>query len=180
MKKLLLLLSICFSGNALAGGPVYVGKTGPIRIGEKKEISLVATVVGSPTENTIYDTTGTLSLTPGVWIITAKVNMQGNATSDNNARIPWFMAILRDGANNIITQASFNHTYDVTVASPGFAGTLNLNAYVLIAATTSYKVSLKWRNAVGGTITVSSFSVQNDAGVNAYYGDQYIRAVRIY
>ena len=88
------------------------------------------------------------------------------------------MAMLRDG-NNIITQAGFNHIDAVTVATPGFVGTLNLNAYVSIAATTSYKVSLKWRNASGGAITISSFSAQDDSAAGAYYGEQYIRAVRI-
>jgi len=176
------------AGGANVGFPVssanIVGRIdglapGAGMVGEKQEVSLVSTTVATPTENTIYDTTGTLPLTPGVWSITAKVNMQADSTSVGNNRIPWLMAILRDGANNIITQAGFNHIDAVTVATPGFVGTLNLNAYVSIAATTSYKVSLKWRNASGGTITVSSFSALDDSAAGAYYGEQYIRAVRI-
>ena len=153
-------------------------------VGEKLEVADWTTFTqATPTENTIYDITGaSLTLTKGVWRIVQKINMQSNATSDNGQRSPWVLALMRDSSNSIIDQATLPSPYFSGVTTSGFnnVGTVLVEAYVSISSSTTYKASMKWRNAQGGTVTVASMSSNTDIGANSYYGGgQYIRAIRI-
>lgn len=131
----------------------------------------------TPTVSTYYDaTSGSVSLTAGIWRITAfGVGLLQQTSS--NANLATMQMAIRDGSNNVRIVSAVSTAYDNGATSiDTILGSVYLEDYVNITSTTTYKISIRYVN-FDGTASVSAISLRTSA---ASYGDRYfIRGLRI-
>jgi len=138
MKKLLLLLAFCFSGNAMAGGPVYVGKTGPVYSPGSSKTVLADGSNPSTSSTSAVDMTGVTTT-----ITTTKASRIGFAlaTSLRNVTSPavTFVNIQVNGVNQFGANGIYHNQ-----AVAGYFCAFGLSGLSAVLPAGTYIVKARW------------------------------------
>lgn len=132
-------------------------------LGEVISATVVSISQASPTSNTYYDGTGTISLTPGSWLIIAlfATNMTNPGTAGSGV-VPIMQPAIRTGSTTV--QETYLANGNVNGQTNYAAGTIV--ASVNISSTTIYKQSIRWVPN-SGSPTVGSFGMS--AAESSFY-----------
>lgn len=149
------------SAGALVGFPMgarnVIGDTSGTTVpagylGEVINSSALAGISqNTPVSGTFYDDSGTLSLTPGRWLIFATISGGINGPTVGSAiQVPILYGAIRQGSSTLAT-AEITSAQTSTFSCYGSTG---LSTPVSISSTTVYKVSIRWApNSGAPTVT---------------------------
>jgi len=152
------------SAGSSVGFPVssanIVGRTDGVApsagyVGERITATPVGISQSTPTNGTFYDDSGTITLTPGTWLIYAGMSVQiGNPGAISGSIVPLLTAAIRTGSSTL--QKSYASAGQVNGVTTSGSATLILSAN--ISTSTTYKLSILWEPN-SGSPTVGSITL---------------------